>query len=328
MTKIGVLIETADNAVKNTLWGVITAAAKGGDVAAFLLDEKADPYKESLESYGVKEVVSVSSQGVELAKQPEGAAKALADGVKTLGVTALLGVSSPTGNDLLARTAVELAAPLALDCVDLNFTDKTVKKSHFSGKAIATMEMTAEPFVCGIRPNSFEPEKQPAVCSIIDHAVTVENCDGVIVKSVEAASGKKDLTEANVIITGGRPMASGENFQILEECAQYLDAVVGASRAAVDAGYVPHSMQVGQTGKIVSPRLYIGCGLSGSVQHFAGMKTSNVIVAINTDKDAPIFTKSDYGIIGDLFEVVPAFTRELKKQELRASFITNHKPRA
>ncbi|MBW2594343.1 MAG: electron transfer flavoprotein subunit alpha/FixB family protein [Deltaproteobacteria bacterium] len=174
--------------------------------------------------------------------------------------------------------------------------------------------MMAEPFVCGIRPNTFEAEKQPAACSIMDHTVSVKNCDGVIVKSVEAAAGKKDLTEANVIITGGRPMGSGENFQILEECAQYLDAVVGASRAAVDAGYVPHSMQVGQTGKIVSPRLYIGCGLSGSVQHFAGMKTSRVIVAINTDKDAPIFTKSDYGIIGDLFEVVPALARELKKQ--------------
>ncbi|OQY07213.1 MAG: hypothetical protein B6I22_03445 [Desulfobacteraceae bacterium 4572_123] len=314
MTKTGVLIETADNAVKNTLWGVIAAAAKGGDVAAFLLDEKADSYKESLESYGVKEVVSISSHGVELAKRPEAAAKALADGVKTLGVTALLGVSSPVGNDLLSRTAVELNAPLALDCVDLDFADKTVKKSNFSGKAIATLEMTAEPFVCGIRPNSFEPEKQPAVCSIIDHTVAIENRDGVIIKSVEAATGKKDLTEANVIITGGRPMASAENFQILEECAQCLDAVVGASRAAVDAGYAPHSMQVGQTGKIVSPGLYIGCGLSGSVQHFAGMKTSRVIVAINTDKDAPIFTKSDYGIIGDLFEVVPALTRELKKQ--------------
>ncbi len=314
MKKTGVLIETADNAVKNTLWGVIAAAAKGGDVAAFLLDEKADSYKESLESYGVKEVVSISSHGVELAKRPEAAAKALADGVKTLGVTALLGVSSPVGNDLLSRTAVELNAPLALDCVDLDFADKTVKKSHFSGKAIATLEMTAEPFVCGIRPNSFEPEKQPAVCSIIDHTVAIENRDGVIIKSVEAATGKKDLTEANVIITGGRPMASAENFQILEECAQCLDAVVGASRAAVDAGYAPHSMQVGQTGKIVSPGLYIGCGLSGSVQHFAGMKTSRVIVAINTDKDAPIFTKSDYGIIGDLFEVVPALTRELKKQ--------------
>jgi electron transfer flavoprotein alpha subunit len=123
-----------------------------------------------------------------------------------------------------------------------------------------------------------------------------------------------DLTEANVIITGGRPIGSSENYQILRDCADTLDAAVGASRAAVDAGYAPHSMQVGQTGKTVSPKLYIGCGLSGSVQHFAGMKTSKVIVAINTDRDAPIFGKCDYGIVGDLFEVVPVLTEVLKEQ--------------
>ena len=138
----------------------------------------------------------------------------------------------------------------------------------------------------------------------------------LMVTSVDAAgAGQKDLTEATVIITGGRAMGSVENFKVLEDCAQKLDAVVGASRAAVDAGYAPHSMQVGQTGKTVNPKLYIGCGLSGAVQHFAGMKTSRVIVAINTDKDAPIFGKSDYGIIGDLFEVVPALTKELEKLE-------------
>ena len=123
-------------------------------------------------------------------------------------------------------------------------------------------------------------------------------------------------TEANIIITGGRPIAAEDNYKILRKCAELVGAAVGASRAAVDAGYAPHSMQVGQTGKTVSPKLYIACGLSGSVQHFAGMKTSKVIVAINTDKDAPIFGKCDYGIIGNLFEVVPVLTEVLKEQQV------------
>ena len=315
MSKIGVFIETADQAIKQSVPGVISAALRGGDVVGFVLDGRAEKYKENLGKYGMTELVNLSSPDIEFSKQPEAAGEALAQGVKAFGVTALLGVSSPTGNDLLARTAMVLKAPLVLDCIDINFQENTVRKSHFSGKAIATLEMTATPFVIGIRPNSFDAIPKPAVCIVTDHYVTNHTDDAITITALEkAGSGQKDLTEANVIITGGRPIGSSENFKLLEACAKVLDAAVGASRAAVDSGYAPHSMQVGQTGKIVSPKLYIGCGLSGSVQHFAGMKTSNVIVAINTDKDAPIFTKSDYGIIGDLFEVVPALTEALKKQ--------------
>ena len=311
MSKIGVFIETADQDIKSSVPGVIAAAATGGEVVGFVLDGLADTYKDRLGEYGVTELVNLTAGDIVFSERPEAAGEALAQGVKALGVTALLGVSSPTGNDLLARAAVALEAPLALDCIDVDFTENCVKKSHFSGKAIATLEMTAAPFVCGLRPNSFEPVLNPATCTVTDQAVTLKSDDSVIVTSVDAAgTGQRDLTEATVIISGGRPL---EDFGILEECAKKLNAVVGASRAAVDAGVVPHSMQVGQTGKIVNPKLYIGCGLSGSVQHFAGMKTSKVIVAINSDKDAPIFTKSDYGIIGDLFEVVPALTKELEK---------------
>jgi electron transfer flavoprotein alpha subunit len=317
MSKIGVFIETADQDIKTSVPGVITAAARGGDVVGFVLDGHCDTYKDRLAEYGVTELVNLTAGDIVLSERPEAAGKALAQGAAASGVTALLGVSSPTGNDLLARAAVALKAPLALDCIDVDFMNKCVKKSHFSGKAIATLEVTGTPFVCGIRPNSFEPVINSGTCTVTDYSVTPGSEDAVLITSVSAAGAgqKKDLTEATVIITGGRAMGSADNFKMLDECAEKLDAVVGASRAAVDAGYAPHSMQVGQTGKTVNPKLYIGCGLSGAVQHFAGMKTSKVIVAINIDKDAPIFGKSDYGIIGDLFEVVPALTKELEKGE-------------
>jgi len=131
------------------------------------------------------------------------------------------------------------------------------------------------------------------------------------VETRKAGGARLDLTEAPIVITGGRAIKSAENYKMLEACAQKIGAAVGASRAAVDAGYAPHSMQVGQTGKTVSPKLYIACGVSGAVQHFAGMKTSKVIVAINEDKDAPIFSKCDYGIIGDIFKIIPALTEKL-----------------
>jgi electron transfer flavoprotein alpha subunit len=232
--------------------------------------------------------------------------------MKQFDITALIGLSSPGGKDLLIRTAARLNVPSALDCTGVDFTGHTVTKSHFSGKTIAGLKLEGDYFICGIRPNSIEAVEKPCKAEIVSYKPDVTGKPGIRVREIKKASFEAiDLTEANIIITGGRPLASAGNFGILSECAKALDAGVGASRAAVDSGFAPHSMQVGQTGKTVSPKLYIGCGISGSVQHFAGMKTSKMIVAINTDKDAPIFGKCDYGIIGDLFEVVPALTRAL-----------------
>jgi electron transfer flavoprotein alpha subunit len=316
MSKIGVFIETADQKIKISVFGVLSAASLGGEIVGLVLDGQAASYTETLAQYGVTQVVNLTAENLAFSHHPEAAGQALAQAVKAFGLSALLGVSSPTGNDLLARAAMTLEAPLALDCVGIDFTKNSVRKSHFSSKAVATLEMTDSPFVIGIRPNSFEPNLQPVTCTFLEHPVSLSDPGAITLLGVETdEAGQKDLMEATTIITGGRPMGSRKNFALLEACAKELDAAVGASRAAVDAGFAPHSMQVGQTGKIVSPRLYIGCGLSGSVQHFAGMKTSDVIVAINTDKDAPIFTKSDYGIIGDLFQVVPALTSALKKNK-------------
>ena len=318
MPKVGVLIETGEDGVKEANFGVITAAHGGGDpdIYAFVLDGSANGCKEALQSYGVSKVVALGVEGGDLSSSPDLQAAALVAAIGHFSLTALLGLSSAVGRDLLARTAAAMDAPLVQDCIGVDLTAQTVTKSHFSGKTVATIKLAATPFICGLRANVIEAQSAPCEAELIEYTAAVQDPGKLVVREVkQSQSGAVDLTEANIIITGGRPIASGENYKILRDCAELLGAAVGASRAAVDAGFAPHSMQVGQTGKTVSPKLYIGCGLSGSVQHFAGMKTSKVIVAVNTDKDAPIFGKCDYGIIGDLFEVVPALTEVLKEQQ-------------
>jgi electron transfer flavoprotein alpha subunit len=259
--------------------------------------------------------VGLKADGGDLAASPDMQAAALVEAIRHFEVTAFLGLSSAKGRDLLARVAALMDVPLVQDCVGVDLAAKTVTKSHFSGKTVATIKFNTSPFFCGLRPNAIEAQTVPCDGEVIEYPAPVQDPGKLVVKEVkQTQSGAVDLTEANIIITGGRPIAAADNYKILRDCADVIGAAVGASRAAVDAGFAPHSMQVGQTGKTVSPKLYIGCGLSGSVQHFAGMKTSKIIVAINTDKDAPIFGKCDYGIIGDLFEVVPVLTEVLKAQ--------------
>jgi electron transfer flavoprotein alpha subunit len=318
MATIGVVVETEGGRIKETNFGVVTAAKGGGanTVLALLLDGSAEEAKTALGPYGVHKIVPLSAAGVDLTQSPDLRARALAAAVEPLGLTALLGLATAPGRDLFARLAAYLKLPLASDCVSVDIAAQTVRKSHFSGKTIATLRFKSNVMLCALRPNAVEAVPASESPEISPLTVAVQDPGRVRVLEVKKAPGGKiDLAEASVIVTGGRPIGNAENYKILEECAKVLGGAVGASRAAVDAGFAPHSMQVGQTGKTVSPKLYIGCGLSGSVQHFAGMKTSKIIVAINTDKDAPIFEKSDYGIIGDLFEVVPALTEALKESQ-------------
>ncbi|MEJ2155526.1 MAG: electron transfer flavoprotein subunit alpha/FixB family protein [Desulfobacteraceae bacterium] len=317
MATIGVLIETEEGKVKETNFGVLTAARQTGSdtIIALLLDGSADNAKDVLGQYGAGKVVQVSVSSGDMSTSPDLAARALAAAIENFSLDALFGLASAIGRDLFARLAALKDLPLVSDCVAVDLAAKTVKKSHFSGKTTATIKLSAEVLLFALRPNAVEAVEAPTEAAVETFAAAVEDPGQVkVVETKKEAADSVDLTEAAVIVTGGRPIAKAENYKILEECAHLLGGTIGASRAAVDAGFAPHSMQVGQTGKTVSPRLYIGCGLSGSVQHFAGMKTSKVIVAINTDKDAPIFEKCDYGIVGDLFEVVPALTEVLKEK--------------
>jgi len=313
MARTGILVETEKGTVKDASLGVITAAA-GQEIYALVLDDNPADVKEKLSAYGVQTIVSIKASDVALDTSPDLAAEAVAAAIKEYDLYALLGTASATGKDIFARTAAILDEPLVSDCVEVNIDERTVRKSHFSGKTFATLKVTGSVFLCTIRPNAIEPVKSEGNADIAEF--TTDMTDPGLIKVIErkqASTGALDLIEAPIVITGGRAIEKAENYKMLEECASLMGATVGASRAAVDAGYAPHSMQVGQTGKTVSPKLYIACGVSGAVQHFAGMKTSKIIVAINEDKDAPIFSKSDYGIVGDIFEVVPKLTEALKQ---------------
>lgn len=311
MAKTGILIETENDAVKETSLGVLTAAA-GQDIFALVMDADPASVKDKLAEYGASTIISLKTASGDATNSPDLAARCLEAAVNEYGLTALLGTASAVGKDLFARLGALMDQPLVSDCVAVDIAAKTVKKSHFSGKTFATLKVNADLLLATIRPNAIEAVPAPAGGEILEFTANVSDPGVLVVKDVKKSGSEKlDLTEAPVVVTGGRAIKAAENYALLDACAAKMGGAVGASRAAVDAGFAPHSMQVGQTGKTVSPKLYIACGVSGAVQHYAGMKTSKVIVAINEDKDSPIFTKCDYGIVGDLFEVVPALTEKL-----------------
>jgi electron transfer flavoprotein alpha subunit len=214
--------------------------------------------------------------------------------------------------------SARLKVGLASDCVSLSFEGSNIKvrRPVYSGKASAEVEFLGSgPRMATIRANALGAGKADAAANaeVVPVAVQLGALKTKVTDVVKGSSARPDVTEAAVVVSGGRALKNAENFKILEDMADTLGAAVGASRAAVDAGYRPHRDQVGQTGKVVSPSLYIANGISGAIQHLAGMRSSKVIVAINQDPEAPIFQVADYGIVGDLFQVVPALTEEFKK---------------
>jgi electron transfer flavoprotein alpha subunit len=312
MNKVGILIEFKDDEIKKTNYGVITLAREQGcELYALLLNGNAEAHKEQLQQYGIGKIIDVTSEAGPIQWNPVIWANAVIAAMEHFGITSLCGLTSARGKDLLPRIAACLDAPLVMDCIDLNLKERTVKKSQFSGKTIATIKVKGQHFIYGIRPNAIEAKPAPCDTDVIPFKATVDEEDLVVKEIKQQAVKGIDLTEADIIISGGRGMENPDNFDILFECAEPIEAAVGASRAAVDAGWVPHSMQVGQTGKTVSPKVYIACGISGSVQHFAGMKTAGLIIAVNTDPEAAIVQKCDYFVVADLFEIIPVLTRKL-----------------
>jgi electron transfer flavoprotein alpha subunit len=220
----------------------------------------------------------------------------------------------------MPRVAARLGTAMMTECTVLSIRDGKLqgRRPIYAGKCFVDVSIPeARPQIATCRPNVFDTKKpeegKAATVVALETQAASMAVKAKIVDVIKGKSDQPDVTEAPIIVSGGRAMKSGDNFKILQDLAEVLGAAIGASRAAVDAGYAPHDIQVGQTGKTVNPSLYIACGISGAIQHLAGMRTSKVIVAINTDPEAPIFQKADYGIVGDLFEVVPAMTEAFKK---------------
>jgi len=260
--------------------------------------------------------VILAAEGASLASYSSDAfAQLVADAVKAKGATVLLAAATAMGKDVAPRAAARMGAGYASDVTGLAMADGKLQavRPVYAGKAFATTTFTSAVQVATTRPNVFPLAEKAGAGAAESLAAPAGSFKAIVKEILAKAGGKVDLTEANVIVSGGRGMKDGANFKILEDLADALGGVVGASRAAVDAGWgLPHSMQVGQTGKVVSPTLYIACGISGAIQHIAGMSGSKFIVAINKDPEAPIFKLASYGIVGDLFEVVPELTKAAK----------------
>ncbi|MBU8910580.1 MAG: electron transfer flavoprotein subunit alpha/FixB family protein [Desulfobacterales bacterium] len=313
MKNIGIIIELDKGRIKETNFGMITLArAKDTELFAVVVDADAEIVKEELESFGITKIVEVSL-AEDQQKNPVVRAKAIINVIKEYNICAVFGLSTAMGKDLLPRIAALLKASLVMDCYAVDIKQNLVKTSQYSGKTSATIKAAGDVLIFGVRPNAIEPVKASSLAEILKFdGTSLISKDLKVIKTGDTDTSENiSLVEADVIIAGGRGMKNGENFTILSKCAKKLNGAVGASRVAVDAGWVPYSMQVGQTGEKVSPLVYIACGISGSVQHFAGMKTSGMVIAINKDENAAIMSNCDYYVKADALEIIPELIKHL-----------------
>jgi electron transfer flavoprotein alpha subunit len=288
----------------------------GEEANAILIGSGIEGIASELGKYGIDKVY-VADNAVFEPYTTDAHAAAVAKIVKENDPSILLLGASTQGKDLSARLVGKLATGMATDCVDLQIVDgkMAARRPMYAGKCYGEVMTASFPQMASLRPNVFPAVENTKAAEVIkfDAGIDAGQLKTKVLEIQKDTSGKVDLTEANIIVSGGRGMKGPENYVILEELADLLGATVGASRAAVDAGWRPQKDQVGQTGKVVSPNLYIACGISGAIQHLAGMGSSKYIVAINKDPDAPIFARADYGIVDDLFKIIPELTKEVKK---------------
>ncbi|MFD6183551.1 electron transfer flavoprotein subunit alpha/FixB family protein [Streptomyces goshikiensis] len=323
MAEVLVYVDHVDGAVRKPTLELLTLARRIGEPVAVALGAGAADTAAVLAEHGAVKVLTADApEFTEYLVVPKvDALQAAYDAVSTAGsLAAVLVPSSAEGKEIAARLAVRIGSGIITDAVDLEAGDEgpVATQAAFAASFTTKSRVSKGTPVITVKPNSAPVEAAPAAGAVEALAVTfgaLATGTKVVSRTPRESTGRPELTEAAIVVSGGRGVNGAENFHIIEELADSLGAAVGASRAAVDAGWYPHTNQVGQTGKSVSPQLYIASGISGAIQHRAGMQTSKTIVAINKDAEAPIFDLVDYGVVGDLFEVVPQLTGEIKARK-------------
>jgi electron transfer flavoprotein alpha subunit len=295
--------------------GLELARKRSGNCVAVIMGAGADDAAAEIAKYGVSKVIVLEDPRLEH-HLADSAAQALAALARSTGAETVLATATAMGKDVMPRLAARLNAPMASEIIAIN-DDDTFVRPMYAGNALATIELEGPVRVVTVRGTAFDAAKP------IDAGAPIEQVKAELdaatlkmefVSFNEIKSDRPQLTEARIVVSGGRGLKSGENFKVvLEPLVDEMGAAMGASRAAVDAGFVPNDLQVGQTGKVVAPELYVAVGISGAIQHLAGMKDSKTIVAINKDEEAPIFSVADYGLVADLFKAVPEMVEAMKK---------------
>ena len=316
MAEVLVLVDSAEGTVKKATFELLTAARSLGEPAAVVVGAPgtAAALKDQLAEYGAAKVYVAESDDIAgYSVAPKAAA--LAAVAQQASPAAILLSSSAENKEVAARLAIKLESGILYDAVGIE--GDTATQQIFGASITVQSKVTNGTPIITVRPNSFAPEQSQGAAEDVSVDVSLSDADKaakITDTVVEAKGSRPQLADASVVVSGGRGIGKAENFEIIEKLADSLGAAVGASRAVVDAGWVDHQMQVGQTGVTVSPQLYIAVGISGAIQHRAGMQTSKTIVAINKDPEAPIFELADFGVVGDLFQVAPQLTEEIAKR--------------
>lgn len=312
MKRILVYAESKNASLSNASKEIIKFALNlGAETSVLLIGQEVKSAAQEAASLGTSTVYFVEADGLDVFRA-DSFSKELCDLISEINPDLCLANHSIDTEALFIIAASKTNSNIATDCLGFDFGNNLVTRMMYSNKLIAKSQLQADrkSFIT-FRPNSLKTEIEASKTGELSSRAGLSDSKITIAEIKKADSKEISLTEASIIVSGGRAIGNSENFKILREFASKIGAAVGASRAAVDSGYAPHSMQVGQTGKVVSPNLYIACGISGAIQHFAGMGSSKVIVAINKDPEAPIFKKADYGIVGDLFEIVPILSKKV-----------------